>query len=140
MVHILVGLVHIYSLESIVKIESCRIFARNDIKKINFTNEHAWQSALVGTKFLLRVRGCVVASLFDLSVPKSRAKASKLLNHKAQGGHMWCIPSWETTHWPQIKASGSFLEVVQRYCTLFSSVVSFMIIVISNILKNSTSG
>ena len=51
MVCILVGLVHIYSLESTVKRESCRIFARNDIK-INFLNEHAWQSAACRHKIL----------------------------------------------------------------------------------------
>ena len=90
MVRILVGLVHIYSLESTVKRESFRIFARNDIK-INFPNEHAWQSVLVGTRSLLRVRRCVVASLIDLSVPKGRAKASKLLNHQLLGRpHMAC--------------------------------------------------
>ena len=74
MVRILVGLVHIYSRESTVKRESCHIFARNDIK-INFPNEHAWQSALVGTRFLLQVKRCVVASWIDLSVPKGHAQS-----------------------------------------------------------------
>ena len=61
------------------------------IKKINFLNEQAWQSVLVGTRSLLRVRRCVVASLFNLSVPNGRAKASKLLNHPALGRpHVAC--------------------------------------------------
>ena len=38
---------------------------------------------LVGIISFLQIRRCIVASLFDLSVPKGRAKTSKLLNHQA---------------------------------------------------------
>ena len=108
MVRILVGLVHVYSLESTVKRESFRIFARNDIK-INFPNEHAWQSVLVGTISLLRVRRCIGASLVDLSVPKGRAKASKLLNHLALGRpHMACAPVGGQPIGPKSKLQAHF--------------------------------
>ena len=91
MVRILVGLVHIYSLESTMKRESCRIFARNDIK-INFLNEHAWQSALVGTRSLLQVRRCVVALLIDLSVPKVVPKQVNCSITRLYAGHIWRVP------------------------------------------------
>ena len=62
-----------------------------------------------------------MASLFGLSVPNRRAKENKTAQ-SVGSRPVTCgvFPSWETTHWPQIKASCSFLEVVQKYSTLFS--------------------
>ena len=46
MVRILVGLFHIYSLESIVKRESFRIFARDDLENQISQTSKLWQVCL----------------------------------------------------------------------------------------------
>ena len=68
-----------------------------------------WQSVLVGTRSLLRVRRYVVALLVDLSVPKSRAQASKLLNHQA--------PSWPHVVYSQL--GDNLLALNQSFMLIF---------------------
>ena len=89
-------------------------------RKSNFTNKQTLASVLVGTRSLLQIRRCVVASLVDLRVPKGRAKVSKLLNHLAPGRpHMACARVGEQPIGPKSKLQAHFWRLCKDISLYF---------------------